>query len=688
MPENAQQSNTAEKLRFKPEDHFFFIDSENLDSVETHLYGYCLVPANEETDPTNDSFTPKGDGSYIYLRRNGQNIEIWQDYIGAYGIYLYQDGDYFALSSSILMLIEKVSKKHPIHLNRTYANHLFVSWYSALSHKETIVQEIQLLDRAFCVHIDIKSKEFSFKPIDYKENTLPINTEQALAALDLWHDKWTSAFRNIAKKTSNITINLSGGFDSRMVFMLALNSGMDLNRIQIKSLHDDLYTHKEDYEIASSMAKRYGFKLNKPSEVSKTKFGASDTVNLSFYTKLTAHNQMYYRDAKYDEKYYVFPGSGGECLRSYWGNSRTDVERKVLNTTQALPLCIQREVETDVKKMLHDVFDDVAKKYDIKQKDTPGCCDLVYREGCCRYHFGKDMVEAYIGNQVKFTPLLDQEITQIDRHNGGCGDGNLLVALMFVRFREDLLEFPFEGGRSINTSTIEYAKKLNERFPRGKENIQTEQVVVFGEEPQLETYTPDDTSITYREYADRLLKSRKTRGLFLTQFDDSLYEAAIEHSKTYPYFPMQKFYPIYSTALVLEHVYANNLCSLQKEDKVINAEAPEMVQMCNMDWIEDATIASTARLDLVLLDAEEGSLLLEDSSDNYLIVRKHDWIDEQGSGMSAETHAQELKIVLQAKTSGKLKLLLRGSFICAMKVTTMFPTGLLIVPYLAMKKNY
>ena len=41
-------------------------------------------------------------GAYIYVHTEDDNITITQDYIGSYGLYYYQQDNYFAISNSFL----------------------------------------------------------------------------------------------------------------------------------------------------------------------------------------------------------------------------------------------------------------------------------------------------------------------------------------------------------------------------------------------------------------------------------------------------------------------------------------------------------------------------------------------------------------------------------------------------------
>ena len=86
------------------EDNFFIIDSDNLNSVNTKLYGYVInndkiIFENSENNELSNN------GAYIYVHTEDDKIRITQDYIGSYGLYYYQKEDYFAISIMIMQII-------------------------------------------------------------------------------------------------------------------------------------------------------------------------------------------------------------------------------------------------------------------------------------------------------------------------------------------------------------------------------------------------------------------------------------------------------------------------------------------------------------------------------------------------------------------------------------------------------
>ena len=182
--------------------------------------------------------------------------------------------------------------------------------------EETLINEIyQIPSNAFVV-INKINKTFKIYFIDYKENTIPLESEEGIKIIDKWVDKWGYILRSLIKQTDNISLGLSGGFDTRTVLSILLNSGINLNDINIFSLQDKVHDHEVDFKIAKTIASKFGFKLN-----NKTLFNNGTILNLKdklqnvLYSKLGFHVEF-----TFNSKFLKFPlfkidGSNGESLR-------------------------------------------------------------------------------------------------------------------------------------------------------------------------------------------------------------------------------------------------------------------------------------------------------------------------------------------------------------------------------------
>ena len=459
---------------FDVEKEFFLIDSDNLSKVRPKLYGYSIQRTGIYED---DNLTAEaiagldGRGAYVYVEVKGNKITIKQDLNGSWGIYLFRHGDYFALSNSFLRLVDHVKFKYPLTLNRDYCQHMMLVDLCSHSYSETAVNEIRLVPRNAILYLDTTNRQLEIELIDYKEHTVSLDSSEAMTILDNWVDLWSKVFRGIAQHTKFITADLSGGFDSRMSLFLMLYSGIDLNKIKIHSAKGVAHTFKEDYEIASKIATRYGFKLNLslPNRQALN-YSLADIWNLSSYAQQPFHKISYLNsEGKAVNKLYYITGHSGETIRGNWlrfnQSPKEFIESQVLKAG-AYPSALSRELSQATSNIFESTFQVISKKYKIADEDSHYLVQYLYQETRARNHYGKEFCLHYFKNNIVLAPTLDPKLHTVKFDTPQCPDPRLLTALIYVRYKPDLLTFPFQGGRSIVSETIEYARKINEHFPR------------------------------------------------------------------------------------------------------------------------------------------------------------------------------------------------------------------------------
>lgn len=331
------------------EKNFFFIDSENLSDVKSHLYGFCIAGneifnGNESgaTQALERNTPPRASGgAFVFVKRSGNEIEISQDYAGSYGIYFFRHGDYFALSNSFLLMTDNLKKFFPLTLNRDYINSMLMTGMTMMTVSETPIEEIKLSGREQKIFIDVAEKQIHFEKINYLEDTVHPYSEEGIKIIDEWHKNWTGFIRNLTGKTKNISVDLSGGFDSRMVFMLFLTSGIDMTKVRINSSTAKVHTFEEDLSISTDITKYFGLKPNENVfNVETVPINYKESVDISFMLKLGVHTQMHYPSVYNLESVYRFGGGAGENLRNYWtaknfeqffeSNSYISIERKFM----------------------------------------------------------------------------------------------------------------------------------------------------------------------------------------------------------------------------------------------------------------------------------------------------------------------------------------------------------------------
>lgn len=532
------------------EKNFFFIDANNLDTIRTRLYGYCIandINGNEMSLEDAEFSGEYSNGAYTLVQSIDDKIYISQDYNGACGIYLFRQGDYFALSNSFLLLVEKLEECYSLSLNYDYANAYIVSGLSPLAYSETLVNEIEILPRNVKVIITREPKEIEIVDIDYQEHSVEISTVKGLQILDQWYEKWTCMIREIKAKTNNIVCDLSGGFDSRLTFGLVAHAGIDLDEIRVKSIKDKLHTHEEDYAIASRIAAYFSTSLNCGNlSQERINVGMEECINISFYAKLDVHKQMYWRMQYVPEPLYCISGAGGEFLRALWYEKPELYMEKECKRGRRYK---NVEASEAVKKIISNAYEKTRAKFPFADEKDPELTQLMYRETRCRHHFGKDGVEFYCVNGIKISPLMDANLGKLCNHH--VEDANLLIAVIFTRYYPELLDFPFEGGRKIKKETIEYAKKINQMLPFSEKRAKSEKRMIYGGDNQICYKQKENLSnVDVLKFVYDVFKSDTVHNMIAEYFHEDIYEFADNYAKTHKYFPLQEIYPLIGIYIV------------------------------------------------------------------------------------------------------------------------------------------
>lgn len=260
--ENVIKNNDLQNVKFDINSEFFVIDANNLEKVSSKLYGFCLDNSHIVLDIKDLHKDFGNEGAYVYVKNDDNIITVKQDFVGCYGIYIFRQDDYFATSNSFMYLVDYLKKNYKLTFNKDYANAFLSSNLETFSCQETIINEIVVLERNAIIKINKAKRSMEIIHKNYQENSLEPDSKEFFASLDMWYFKWTKFIRNLKKKTNNVMVDLTGGFDSRITFLLFLGANINLDEIFINSINDNLYTHKKDYEIASKIANHYNFKLN------------------------------------------------------------------------------------------------------------------------------------------------------------------------------------------------------------------------------------------------------------------------------------------------------------------------------------------------------------------------------------------------------------------------------------------
>ena len=539
--------------------NFFILDSNNLGNIKSHFYGFYVSKKGIITDNYYKKYgyyeDPKPQGAYVMVKVRGNEIEINQDFQGSFGLYIYESKDkkYFAISNSFLLLEEYLSSKQNISLNKDFADNLIITHLCSPSIYETMIKEIIKLPTNSYLIINKKNKSFKINYIDYKENSIPLESEEGLKVIDDWVDKWTYIIRSIKEKTDNFYFDLSGGFDTRTALSILLNSGLDVNNIQINSAKRKIHGYDEDYNISKNISLKFGLKLNKLNlDKNYSKWSINDTLICSMYSKLGFHKEFYWKDRFFTKPRFSFTGDGGEYIRGKPGLPIENFFLKLLSQEKGI---IGYEEEFyNASMRLYNRSISLLKK--VKKYDNDYEISSDFYERYHPNHFGKKVVEGFMANFYFIQPLIDPDIRKI-KYNISGGFSHDLIAYIYVRFAHDLIFFPFQNHRTLSLESIKKAEKLNKNYiPYIKKSDYNKNFYL--DEKRISPIPPfNNTNKTVEVFLKELFDSTNFIKIINKIYNNNVYDWAKKYSEKSKFFPLRHEYGLLAIAISIEYLSLN-----------------------------------------------------------------------------------------------------------------------------------
>lgn len=439
----------------------FYIDSGHLDNVESGLYGYMIQDDGEIT-MDQAHVTENRTGCFVYVKAEGNLITIKQDFFGSFGLFVYREDGYFALSNSLYLLTNQLRGRR-LSIDRQAVDALlFPKDGIPLSFSRTIIGEIQRLDSQDEVVISVRDRTLKIVRNPFPYFQISPESEEGLRLLDTWYTKWVWILRKIIEKGEHpLYADLSGGYDTRILLSMLVNAKVDLNTVCFRShKRANLPKDADDYRIATQIAHVHGFKLNEDAnhKQSGMRLRAEDVYSHALYHSLGNTLLVKYGYSRYSSPVLELKGLGS----SIKGNQVKDLilggikEYDSWNGTSLF-----QKIGSERKEYIRYMNEQMAEVTDLAKQDEMNRA-LAFQKATCEKRDGHKMVDWLWCNRLVITPFEDLEITRLD-----CTakkDKHFLPLLILDRYCPELLSFELQG-RTIQNGTLNQVREINRLHP-------------------------------------------------------------------------------------------------------------------------------------------------------------------------------------------------------------------------------
>lgn len=379
-----------------------------------------------------NTFNPKDfiDGRFALFSRTGDSYVIKTDEMGQESIFYYNSGDEWAISNSFYFLLEELKRRGCLlNVKKSALIAPFVkhALCQQLVSNHTGIKEIKVLPLGEEIVINRAKKTFNIIKSDHGGEPVKHDDDYRSALIEFCV-KWASRFASlISKKPEMVFMDLSGGYDSRVLLGLAIRSGMDLTKINIRSNKQ----YNEDYQIAKLLATTYGFNLSERS-LTGIKANSFQAYNLWKYGNLGIYFPVYTPIFSVIPKTLHFHGAGGELHRSYYSKSASSLAKNLKSSFKNNEQYCQ--LSSEFLGAMNTLGADIDKSESMMEH---------YASFRSRFHFGRNWVRSYSSPIV--TPLASGSLKSAsDYLNYKEKNSGKLLCDLFYMLDPALAALPFD----------------------------------------------------------------------------------------------------------------------------------------------------------------------------------------------------------------------------------------------------
>lgn len=526
-------------------DNFFYIDSNNVNEIKDRLYGYIIVNKNNKinllssVDDLDIHANNILNGEYIFIKKDQNNINIYCDDFSTFYIYYYQGQNFFAISNSFYILLENLKKKdisNNIILtpNKIVIDEYIQSGLRTYAIYDTLIKEINIVP--IFTNIKISNNHIHFIKKEIELDYINILSREGIFILDKWIDKYANIIHSLLNTNYQTQIDLSGGFDSRVIFSLIHYSNIDWNKdnIHIYSKIGDnkgMIKHlSNDYDIATEIVNKLNLKIdtNKNYNIQSVGYSGQQMYSLLKNIFMGVHKEGYYCCKNYNEPFLHFGGINGEIIRGAY----TDLDEIKKYFLSVNPIRNSVEVYNKLNNDFNNILRESSSRYSALQK--------MYLATLSKSHFGMSIYNAFIANMYNLSPFNDKDLLRLHIPDGYKKD--LLFALIIYRTTPELFDIKFTNDKDFDDNVKAVCIEISNKYPKQQINFTNNDIFIqdaykYNYEIEKDNLVGDDILYqVFKENKDLFINEMSK--LFDKEYAIKLYDYADQF-----YLNKDNFYP-------------------------------------------------------------------------------------------------------------------------------------------------
>lgn len=424
----------------------------NLNESKIHFEGICyhknniIIGKEAFLDYIKlNSFDTINEGRFTTaFPKNNSDWIITNDESGQGLLFYYSNNSEWAVSNSFLFLVESLHTRGiqlNFNLKTIIGFHAQHSTTEQLISHSTLVKEVYLLP--YNKFIEIKNKKFN---ISIKSEVRINNYEEDLIYFkNIWSSRISALYKEFG---NNIHCDLTGGYDSRTVFGLLLNSEIDLKEINIRSNRNQI----EDYQVATKISAHYDFKLNTSFFKHTTTCSNETAFELWKYGNLGIYFPVYLAINDYTQTTnFHLHGAGGEGLRNTIQNTTSTQLAGRLSSR------IKDKFSIELINEFQNEFLKGAKEAGFNKNTTINYNYYSFYRS--RYHFGRNQYRNLYSSLI--TPLNSLTLQKLKNSLPKDSYDTQIYSDLMILCDTNLPYFDFDDiNRNFSIEQLEISKKL------------------------------------------------------------------------------------------------------------------------------------------------------------------------------------------------------------------------------------